>query len=219
MAGCGTDVHIIQVHLYSWYSLIDSGCNYAILCLLDCQTDIHIAFQYLVCNGFLTSWNLYDIWGFHGSDDIDDDLLGLGTVWTGWYKPTFRRSVLSPSWGLTWSCQSHIATDGQSASPSWCRAPFGTHDQMSSLGLTVTVWVVVSRPLWREGGSVICHMPRSLSNLHINIYIWYSENIYTQYIDYKRYVHGLCQSGQCAADYAFLIIHYVITAVQSLERS
>jgi hypothetical protein len=29
--------------------------------------------------------------------------------------------------------QSHISADGQSASPSWCRAPFGTHDQMLSL--------------------------------------------------------------------------------------
>jgi hypothetical protein len=29
--------------------------------------------------------------------------------------------------------QSHISTDGQSASLSWCRAPFGTHDQMLSL--------------------------------------------------------------------------------------
>jgi hypothetical protein len=32
------------------------------------------------------------------------------------------------------SSQSHIATDGQSASLSWCRAPFGIRDQMLSLG-------------------------------------------------------------------------------------
>jgi hypothetical protein len=25
-----------------------------------------------------------EIWGFHGGDDIDDVLLGLGAVWTGW---------------------------------------------------------------------------------------------------------------------------------------
>jgi hypothetical protein len=27
---------------------------------------------------------LYEIWGFHSSDDIDDFLLGLGTMWTDW---------------------------------------------------------------------------------------------------------------------------------------
>jgi hypothetical protein len=28
------------------------------------------------------------------------------------------------------STQSHITTDGQSVSPSWCRAPSGAHDQI-----------------------------------------------------------------------------------------
>jgi hypothetical protein len=41
-----------------------------------------------------------EIWGFHGGDDV----LGLATVWTGWWKPTFRRSVQSPSSGLKWGC-------------------------------------------------------------------------------------------------------------------
>jgi hypothetical protein len=31
--------------------------------------------------------------------------------------------------------QNHIATDGQSISKSWCRAPFGAHDQ-----IFITVW-------------------------------------------------------------------------------
>jgi hypothetical protein len=31
--------------------------------------------------------------------------------------------------------QSHIATDGQSISKSWCRAPYGTHDQ-----ICITFW-------------------------------------------------------------------------------
>jgi hypothetical protein len=29
-----------------------------------------------------------------------------------------------------WSSQSHVATDGQSVRPSWCRAPSGAHDQI-----------------------------------------------------------------------------------------
>jgi hypothetical protein len=39
--------------------------------------------------------------GFQGSDNDDDDL-GLGTMWTGWWKPTFRRSVPSPTLGPKW---------------------------------------------------------------------------------------------------------------------
>jgi hypothetical protein len=37
-----------------------------------------------------------------------------------------------------YSSQSHIATDGQSVSKSWCRAPSGAHDQIF-ISLTVTV--------------------------------------------------------------------------------
>jgi hypothetical protein len=53
--------------------------------------------------------------------------------------------------------QSHIATDGQSVSKSWCRAPSGAYDQ-----IFITVWQLrscfffVERPLWGEDGSVFC---------------------------------------------------------------
>jgi hypothetical protein len=56
--------------------------------------------------------------------------------------------------------QSHIATDGQSVSKSWCPAPSGAHDQ-----IFITVWQLrsrffffffVGRPLWREDGSFFC---------------------------------------------------------------
>jgi hypothetical protein len=51
--------------------------------------------------------------------------------------------------------QSHIATDGQSVSKSWCRAPSGAHGQ-----ILITLWQLrscfVGRPLWREDGSVFC---------------------------------------------------------------
>jgi hypothetical protein len=50
--------------------------------------------------------------------------------------------------------QSHIATDGQSVSKFWYRAPSGAHDL-----IFITVWQLrscffVGRPLWREDGSV-----------------------------------------------------------------
>jgi hypothetical protein len=51
--------------------------------------------------------------------------------------------------------QSHIATDGQSVSKSWCRTPSGAHGQ-----IFISVWQLrswfVERPLWREDGSAFC---------------------------------------------------------------
>jgi hypothetical protein len=52
--------------------------------------------------------------------------------------------------------QSHIETDGQSISKSWCRAPSGAHDQIFITLLTVMVLLFVGRPLWWEDGSVFC---------------------------------------------------------------
>jgi hypothetical protein len=53
------------------------------------------------------------------------------------------------------SSQSNIATDGQSVSKSWCRAPSGAHDQ-----IFITLWqlrsfFLVGRPLWREDGCLL----------------------------------------------------------------
>jgi hypothetical protein len=49
---------------------------------------------------------------------------------TPWRKSRKFQSL----WSTPWS-QSHIATDGQSISKSWCRASFGAHDQ-----IFITVW-------------------------------------------------------------------------------
>jgi hypothetical protein len=75
--------------------------------------------------------------------------------------------------------QSHIATDGQSVSKSWCRAPSGGYDQ-----IIITVWqlrlVFVGRPLWREDGSVFCiccwSCQRSLFRVRVP---WYSRPYFT----------------------------------------
>jgi hypothetical protein len=42
--------------------------------------------------------------------------------------------------------QSHIATDGQSVGPSWCRAPSGAHDQIFILFESYSP-VFMGRPL------------------------------------------------------------------------
>jgi hypothetical protein len=51
-----------------------------------------------------------------------------------------------------------IETDSQSASSSWCHAPFGVGGQMF-ISLSANYFFLffqVGRPLWRGGGSVIC---------------------------------------------------------------
>jgi hypothetical protein len=56
--------------------------------------------------------------------------------------------------------RSHIVTDGQSVSKSWCRAPFGAHDQ-----IFIIVWQLRSCFLWaalsdeRMGLFCICCWP------------------------------------------------------------
>jgi hypothetical protein len=74
-----------------------------------------------------------------------------GLLWTS-------RGCLLPRTELNWESLSlsHIATDGQSVSLSWYRAPSGVHDQ-----ILVTFWQFLFCPwgwrsLWREDGSVFC---------------------------------------------------------------
>jgi hypothetical protein len=57
--------------------------------------------------------------------------------------------------------RSYFTTVSQSVSTFWCRAPFGTCDQiLLPVGMLVSEicgFVSVVRPLWREDGSVICN--------------------------------------------------------------
>jgi hypothetical protein len=68
------------------------------------------------------------------------------------------------------------------------------------MGLTVQ-YVVMWRPLWREGGSVVCHLSLSLSCLYIHIFFILCT--YSRFTLHRvQYIHGLCQSRLCTADYA-----------------
>jgi hypothetical protein len=97
--------------------------------------------------------------------------------------------------------QSHIVADGQSAGLSWCRAPFwDSWPDVKSRSDRYSVSRRVASSLTRGRVCHLLYVEVFVKSVHI--YIWYSENIYTQYIDYKQYIHGLCQSRQCAADYA-----------------
>jgi hypothetical protein len=66
----------------------------------------------------------------------------------------------APFWLWFDQSQSHIATDDQSVSKSWCQAPSGAQGQ-----ILITLWQLrscfVGRPLWREDWSIfyICCWP------------------------------------------------------------
>jgi hypothetical protein len=72
-----------------------------------------------------------------------------------WMPATMSNCPGSPS-------PSHVATDGQSVSKSWCRAPSGAHDQ-----IFITVWNVrscfVGRPLF------LLHMLLALASA---VFLW-----------------------------------------------
>jgi hypothetical protein len=72
-------------------------------------------------------------------------------------KRCMQEDVNSTNSGTSWS-SSCIATDGQSASSFWCRAPFEAGDQILHFfewQLLSFYFFHVGRPLWREDGSVI----------------------------------------------------------------
>jgi hypothetical protein len=60
-------------------------------------------------------------------------------------------------------CQYHIATDGRSVSKSWCRAPFGAHDQ-----IFITVWQLRScfhgAPSLTRGRVCLLYVPLALAS-------------------------------------------------------
>jgi hypothetical protein len=97
----------------------------------------------------------------------------------------FRRELgtLSCHWHLKyWNLsQSHIATDSQSVSKSWCRAPSGTHDQIFSYYyLTVTVlffWGALSDE--RTGLSFVYAAGSSQCSLSWARVPWYSRPYFT----------------------------------------
>jgi hypothetical protein len=67
------------------------------------------------------------------------------------------------------SSSSNIATDGQSTSSSWCRAPFRAHVQI----LIFFVWQLllhVGRPLWQEHGSVTFSRARPITTYYCLIW-------------------------------------------------
>jgi hypothetical protein len=79
------------------------------------------------------------------------------------------------------SSQSHIATDGQSVSKSWCRAPSGTHDQIFSYYyLTVTVLFLWGALSDERTGLSFLHAAgssqRGLSRVRVP---WYSRPYFT----------------------------------------
>jgi hypothetical protein len=100
--------------------------------------------------------------------------------------------------------QSHITTDGQSVSLSWCRAPSWAHDQ-----ILITVWQLLPCP-WEGAlsdemtGLSFVSQSAVLGQLSVC-------TIFTFYMCHKllntyTIVQDLCQSGLSTADYALFLV-------------
>jgi hypothetical protein len=76
--------------------------------------------------------------------------------------------------------QSHVTTDGQSASLSWCRAPTGTHDQM--LGLRSDLYSMCRPVASSLTRGRVCH----LSFVLVFVFVKYC-NICTMHIYVQVY--------------------------------
>jgi hypothetical protein len=97
---------------------------------------------------------------------------------------------------------SHVTTDGQSGSTSWCRTPSGSHDQ-----IFVYCWTITVVSLWgalSDERSGLLIVSQSLHYLVICQYIY--KYLYFRCLTYKfLYIHynqGLCQSGLSRTIYA-----------------
>jgi hypothetical protein len=71
---------------------------------------------------------------------------------------------------LSCSSQSHIATDGQSVSKSWCRAPFGAYDQIFSTVWQLRYCFFCGAPSRQRGR--VCLLSESLPAL-VFFFIWW----------------------------------------------
>jgi hypothetical protein len=73
-------------------------------------------------------------------------------IWERFWSSIYYCYLLLASWS---SCSNYIATDGQWASSSWCRATFGAQDQIQFCLFDNYFLLHVGPPLWREDGSVM----------------------------------------------------------------
>jgi hypothetical protein len=103
--------------------------------------------------------------------------------------------------------QTHITTDGQSVSVSWCGARSGSCDQIVfffPLPPQICCLVSVGRPLWREVGSVICQsfvntVYSSQSVFTSNIYIKATMIFMAEGADQQVWLFGQAVTADCLA--------------------
>jgi hypothetical protein len=106
--------------------------------------------------------------------------------------------------------QSSVATDGQSVSPSWCRALSGAHDQMLRTVRQLRFCQSGALSDERSGLSFVIVFVSLLSVVDR----WYIQLLLVKkhiYI-YIQYIHGLCQSRLRTADHALPWVAQATTA-------
>jgi hypothetical protein len=98
-------------------------------------------------------------------------------------------AVSKESW-INTDCQSqsHFTTDGQSVSPSWCRAQSGAHDQIFILYESYCP-VYMGRPLLTRGR--VCHLSGSVRGLSFVIIY----TLFTNQMTHVQYVQASASPG------------------------
>jgi hypothetical protein len=111
---------------------------------------------------------------------------------------------------------SHFATDGQSASPSWCRARFGTHDQILSLKsdrYSVTRHVASSLTTGR-----VCYLLFVVVFVKsVHVYISHRTKIHTQYI--QSTMNNIFMASVSPGNAQQIMPRLSSSAVQLLQQS
>jgi hypothetical protein len=101
--------------------------------------------------------------------------------------------------------QSHVTTDGQSASQSSCQAPSAAQDKIFTTVRQLR-FCRCGAPSLTMGW--VCHLPRSYSVVHHLFTVLHVTLVYM----YAQYIQGLCQSRPSTAYHALNHVAHVTTS-------
>jgi hypothetical protein len=115
IVNCYATEDVVQIGNWFYYNLTPRDYNYILHCYLFTQLRANLFRQSPVVFTYSVSPN---------------HTLYIFTYSHFKICPLTELNVAAFAWKLKSQSQSHIATDGQSASKSWCRTPSGAHDQI-----------------------------------------------------------------------------------------
>jgi hypothetical protein len=192
---------VYAYQLFLPYTVVFVGVQVPGYCLYSCGLSRNTIFCWYRGVYWVVYWNLLDV------------IYVFFLTWVSSVGACTRGCVGLVLFQSQCQRQSPVTTDGQSVSLSWCRAPFGAHDQKLS-----TVWQLgyfeVGRPLWRRAGYVICRsLCLSPSTVDRQQMKYIQLRLVNRTYVYIQYIQGLCQSRLRTTDHALSWVAQATTAV------